>query len=248
MRKSVKGIRGERTSVIFYAISVSVIVIVSTLIGAMSDLFLDRASLAVTEGEGNPTVIIDAGHGGEDCGAIGKNGVYEKDLNLQIAVEIGNMLAEKGYDVVYTRTDDALLYLPEENIKGIRKISDLKNRCKIASEYKNAIFISIHMNSFGDSKYSGLQVYYSENDSAARTLAESIQRSVTDALQPSNKRVIKRGEGIYVLENIYIPAVLVECGFLSNVEECEKLSEKEYQKQLSFRIVCGIIEYIESQK
>ena len=111
-----------------------------------------------------PVFVIDAGHGGEDPGAIGISGVYEKDLNLEISYLIGAALAERGYAVIYTRSNDKLLYSDEENIKGLRKISDLKNRCKIAAEYPNSTFISIHMNSFSQSKYSGLQVYYSKNN------------------------------------------------------------------------------------
>ena len=191
-------------------------------------------------------IIIDAGHGGEDPGAVGANGVYEKDLNLEIATILGELLEERGFAVLYTRTEDKLLYTEAENIKGIRKISDLKNRCKIAAEYQNATFISIHMNSFGDAKYSGLQVYYGTENELSRNLATSIQKNVKDNLQPENNRVVKPGKNMYVLENIKNSGVLIECGFLTNLEECEKLSEKEYQKQLSLAIVCGIIEYKEA--
>ena len=194
------------------------------------------------------TVIIDAGHGGEDCGAIGVSGVYEKDLNLAIAFEIGEALNEQGYTVVYTRTEDKLLYTEEENVKGIRKISDLKNRCKIAAEYSESLFISVHMNSYAEEKYSGLHVYYSPESSESERLAHTIQNRVHDDLQPQNNRVPKAGKNIYLLENMKNTAVLVECGFLTNTAECEKLSEKEYQKQLSFSIVCGIIEYMNTLK
>ena len=193
------------------------------------------------------TVIIDAGHGGEDCGAIGKNGSYEKDLNLQVAYTLGEMLTEKGYAVIYTRTEDKLLYTDEENIKGIRKISDLKNRCKIAKEYPDSVFISIHMNSFTDPKYSGLHVYYSQNNDSSKELASMVQSNVIRTLQKDNNRTIKPGKSIYVLENIENTAILIECGFLSNPEECEKLSQKEYQKELCFSIMCAMIEYIENK-
>ena len=166
-------------------------------------------------------------------------------MNLQIATILGEKLKEKGYTVVYTRTEDKLLYLPEENIKGMRKISDLKNRCKLTAEYNNCIFVSIHMNTYGASKYSGLQVYYADGNEESRALANKIQTSVRKDLQPNNKRQVKNGDSIYVLEHASGTPILVECGFLSNEEECKKLSEKEYQKQLSFAIVCGIIEYID---
>lgn len=188
-------------------------------------------------------IIIDAGHGGEDSGAVGVNGKLEKDLNLEIAFCLGTLLSERGYAVLYTRTEDKLLYTEEENIKGIRKISDLKNRCKIAAEYPNAILISVHMNSFGASKYSGLQVYYSPENNESRLLADKIQSAVKAELQSDNTRSIKKGEKIYILENAVNTSVLIECGFLTNREECEKLSEKEYQKQLCLAIICGIIEY-----
>lgn len=188
-------------------------------------------------------VILDAGHGGEDSGAIGVSGVLEKDLNLTIVKTLGEMFENEGYQVIYTRLEDKLLYKPEENIKGIRKISDLKNRCKIAAENPSALFVSIHMNSFGMEKYSGLQVYSSIDDES-RKLAECIQSSVVERLQPDNNRIVKEGKDIYILENVENTSVLIECGFLSNRRECENLSQKEYQKRLCFAIFCGIIEYM----
>lgn len=224
------------------------VLLVSTSIGIVTRIFREELFIdAATDISESKIVIIDAGHGGEDPGAVGTSGVYEKDLNLQIAFAVGELLEKEGYTVVYTRTDDRLLYLPEEDIKGIRKISDLKNRCKVADNYPNAVFVSIHMNSFGASKYSGLQVYYSQNDDTSYSLASKIQESVKSTLQPNNNRVVKKGDGIYLLENIENPSVLIECGFLTNEAECQKLSEKEYQKELSFAIVCGIIEYMEEK-
>ena len=226
----------------------TVLLIVAFIFGS---LFIFRAlkqgsySISASiEPDTGRVIIIDAGHGGEDPGAVGINGVYEKDLNLEISMIIGDMLKEKGYTVLYTRTEDKMLYTPEENIKGMRKISDLKNRCAIANSYDDALMISIHMNTYGASKYSGLQVY-SREDSESHTLASSIQNNVKEILQPDNKRSVKEGKKLYLLENCNCTAVLIECGFLSNQAECEKLSEKEYQKQLSFSIVCGIINYIE---
>ncbi len=189
-------------------------------------------------------IIIDAGHGGEDPGAIGSGDVYEKDLNLEIALCIGALLTERGYTVILTRTEDKMLYSPEENIKGFRKLSDLKNRVRYTEEYPNSILVSVHMNSFGDARYSGLQVYFTEGNDESRRLAQSIQSTVHNELQTENNRTVKSGKNIYLLEKSASTSVLIECGFLSNKEECEKLSRKEYQKQLSFSIVCGIIEFM----
>ena len=208
---------------------------------------LDASDYESTSAEIGPVIIIDAGHGGEDPGAIGINGIYEKDVNLDIALTIGEELKAKGYTVVYTRTEDKMLYLPEENIKGMRKISDLKNRCKIGAENDNALFVSIHMNSFESSKYSGLQVYYSDNDQESYSLAHSVQNSVKTNLQPDNNRVVKSGKNIYILKHLVNTSILVECGFLTNVDECAKLCDKDYQKKLASFIASGIADYLEKR-
>ena len=223
----------------------TVAVSVSVVTRIMRDDLLAYASTGISPEQ---IIVIDAGHGGEDSGAVGAGGVLEKDLNLDIAFEVGRQLEEKGYIIIYTRTDDRLLYTEEENIKGLRKISDLKNRCKVAEKYPDSVFVSIHMNSFGDARYSGLQVYYSKNDESSAALAGYIQSTVCSQIQTDNNRVTKPGDGMYLLENVKNPAVLIECGFLTNEEECLKLSEKEYQKSLSFSIVCGIIEYMEAMQ
>lgn len=228
------------------AITLVFVILIAVSLSVVSNIF--RNELFIEAADAIPydkIVILDAGHGGEDSGAVGKNGRLEKDLNLELTLEMGSILEKKGYVVIYTRTDDRLLYTESENIKGIRKISDLKNRCKIAANYPESIFVSIHMNSFGSEKYSGLQVYYKPGDNESRALADSIQQRVISEVQPDNNRKIKSGEGLYVLENLENRSILIECGFLTNSSECEKLSEKEYQKRLSLSIVCAIIEYIE---
>lgn len=231
--------------------TISFLLVLALSVGITFGLIItvDAHLYSNTEANNEPSekvIILDAGHGGEDSGAVGAGGVLEKNLNLEIANAIRLALEEKGFTVIMTRTEDKMLYSEEENVKGMRKLSDLKNRVKIAENYPNALFISIHMNSFGASKYSGLQVYYSEDDNGSMALANSIQSSVKDKLQPDNNRVTKCGKELYLLERSPVTTVLVECGFLSNAEECKKLSEKEYQNQLSFAIVCGIIEYIEN--
>ena len=208
---------------------------------ALTQIFLFEDVIYTFVEPANPVIVIDAGHGGEDSGAIGANGVYEKDLNLEIAGILGGYFEKAGYFVIQTRTTDALLYTEEENIKGMRKIYDLKNRLKIAESYDDAIFISIHMNSFGEEKYSGLQVYYSKNNEKSKKIADAIHKEVKSGLQSENKRLPKAGENIYIMENSTHPAVLIECGFISNMAECERLCQKEYQKELSFAIFCAII-------
>ena len=232
------------TSWWIYAL-ISAIVIIATALGIILEPLGIRGALQSAASDAIKTVVIDPGHGGEDCGAIGCTGAFEKDLNLEISMIIGEMLREKGFNVVYTRTDDRMLYLPEENIKGMRKLSDLKSRVRISDENPGAIFVSIHMNSFGEAKYSGLQVYAKDKSEDSEALAEAIRRAVVSTCEPENKRAVKRGDKIYVLEKNTNTSVLIECGFLSNEAECERLSQKEFQKELSFSIVCGIINYME---
>ncbi len=192
--------------------------------------------------------VIDAGHGGEDGGAVGVNGVREKDLNLSLAQMLGTMLQAGGYRVIYTRQDDCLLYTPEQNIRGKRKMYDLRNRLAVAEGQAGACLISIHMNTFPDPQYSGLQVYYGQGAADSRHLANLLQATVRRDLQPGNRRVPKPGgSSIYLLHRATVPAVLVECGFLTNPEECEKLSQNDTQRQLSFSLFCAMMEYIEGK-
>ncbi len=226
----------------------TLLIMLLIVLGALLHALRASSVSVLPDGEEKRTVIIDAGHGGEDCGAVGVNGSFEKDINFAVSNMLSDMLKMAGFDVILTRTEDKLLYTEEQNIKGKRKIYDLKNRLAIAEENPDAIFISIHMNKFPIEKYSGLQVYYSENTDDGKVLADSVQRSVSKRLQPDNNRKIKKaGSGIYLLDKAVNTAILIECGFMSNEAECERLSDKDYQRTLSFCIFCGIIEFVENK-
>ena len=228
-------------SVLFLIFTVMSLVVAD----ALSDLDRSSDCTGCETDASSFSVIIDAGHGGEDCGAIGINGVYEKDINLSVASELADLLCEQGITVIMTRTEDKLLYTEAQNIKGQKKQFDLKNRLEYARENPEALFVSIHMNKFNIESCRGAQVYFSKNTEESRRLADKIQNSITKNLQDYNTRKIKSTDGgVYLLDNAVGTAVLVECGFLSNFEECEKLSQKDYQSQLSFSIFCGIMEYI----
>lgn len=191
-----------------------------------------------------PVVVIDAGHGGEDSGAVA-NGVLEKDINLDIALRLRDMLRVCGFEVVMTRDTDVSIY--DSSSAGIRskKQSDLKNRAAIINKSGNQILVSIHQNKFEQEKYSGAQVFYSTNDPGSEKLAEAIRQSVRGLLQPDNQRELKpAGDGIYLLREAEIPAVIVECGFLSNREEAGKLSREDYRRQMAFAICCGVMNYL----
>ena len=190
------------------------------------------------------TIILDAGHGGEDGGAQG-NGLSEKNINLDITLRLASLLQEQGVNVVLTRDSDILLYDKDSNYNGKKKSQDLQNRLKITNSYENPILVSIHMNYFAQTQYSGLQVWYSKNDSRSKILANQIQSNVKSTLQPNNNRVTKEAtSSIYLLHNATCPAVLVECGFLSNPEEARALSDEIYREKLANVIFQSIMIYI----
>ena len=194
-----------------------------------------------------PIIIIDAGHGGEDGGTVGTNGCFEKDINLDISFDLYELLKCSNIPVILTRNDDTLLYDTTIDYHGRKKVLDLAKRLEIAEKYDDSIFISIHQNAFGDPKYSGLQVYFSTNHPSSMALAENIQLLNKQILQPENKRKTKAAdENIFLLDKISSPAVLVECGFLSNQRECELLSTDEYQKKIATVIYAAILNYFEN--
>ena len=190
-------------------------------------------------------IILDAGHGGRDAGAIGLSGVLEKDLNLDITLMLRDRLVFKGYKVVLTREDDTMHY--DESVPLSKKAQDTRYRVDMTKKYENCIFVSIHMNKFVSEKYSGLQVYYSQNVEGGRELAQGIQTCARELLQSDNNRKIKKADAtIYVLDKAVVPAVLVECGFLSNAAETERLCDKEYRRDLATVLFIAIDGYFSS--
>ena len=179
------------------------------------------------------TVIIDAGHGGEDGGTVGVDGVLEKDLNLTLAKELCTALSSRGIRCVMTRTEDMLLYDRNADYEGRKKALDAKARLEIAEAQSKAIFISIHQNSYPVAKYSGFQIYYSKNNSESATLANTLELAVREKLQPDNNRASKEaGSNISLLQKLTCPALLLECGFLSNPDECARLQDADYRARL----------------
>lgn len=179
------------------------------------------------------TVVIDAGHGGEDGGAVGVDGVLEKDINLTLAKELFDSLSARGITCVMTRTEDMLLYDRNADYEGRKKALDMKARLEIAEAQSDAIFISIHQNSYPVAKYSGFQIYYSKNNLESVTLAKALEIAVREKLQPENNRASKEaGSNIYLLQKLTCPALLLECGFLSNPEECARLQDAGYRAKL----------------
>ncbi len=193
------------------------------------------------------TVVLDAGHGGEDGGAVNADGsLAEKDINLSITLLLYDLLKANNIRVVLTRSTDILLYDRDVDYHGRKKALDLAARKNIAENAENCIFVSIHMNAFPREEYHGLQTWYSKNHPASLTLAQSVQSMTKAQLQPENNRKVKAASSaIYLLHHIQAPAILVECGFLSNPEEAALLATSDYQKKLAFLLFLSINDGIE---
>ncbi len=204
-------------------------------------------SLSVNESvnaEGN-VIIIDAGHGGFDGGAVANDGTIEKDLNLAIALKLDAVLRAVGFKTVLVRCDDSATNDPTDGEKA--KVSDIKNRVKLMNKYPNGIFVSIHMNKYSTTQPHGAQVFYAKTEGSSQ-LAELLQTSVASNLQTDNKRVIKpTTKDIYLLSHATVPAVIVECGFLSNPQDLQALKDNDYQLRLAMSLAYGIINYSKSE-
>lgn len=177
--------------------------------------------------EDRTCVIIDAGHGGVDGGAVSCSGIEESQINLEISLRLNDLMHLLGIKTYMIRTEDISIYTSGETIAA-KKISDLKHRVKIINEIPNGILISIHQNYFTDSRYSGAQVFYNEDPQ----LAKQLQTAFVSTLNPGSNRKVKKASGIYLMQNVQCPAALIECGFLSNDAEEAKLRNEAYQKKI----------------
>ena len=180
-----------------------------------------------------PVVVIDPGHGGIDGGCVSVDGTPEKGINLAVAESLRDGLKLLGYDVVCTRESDISIYDKGTEGLGEQKKSDMKNRLAIFSKYSDGISVSIHQNQFTDSRYSGAQMFYSKDNAEGEKLAGVMQKQFVSLL---------------LLNNTKNPAVMIECGFLSNPEEAQKLENEDYQRQVAFTVLTGISEYRLMQK
>ena len=186
--------------------------------------------------------IIDPGHGGVDGGATSVTGKLESTLNLEISLRLNDLLRFLGYQTRMIRTEDVSVHTKGETIAQ-KKMSDLKERTRICNETAGAVLLSIHQNTFSQEKYSGAQVFYAGTD-GSDVLAEDLQKNLTASLNPGSNRRAKKSSGVYLMEHITCPGVLIECGFLSNLREEAMLRSPEYQKQLACVIAVTAADFI----
>lgn len=189
-------------------------------------------------------IVIDAGHGGMDGGATSCTGKLESAYNLEIALKLNDLLHLLGHDTVMTRTSDRSIETEGQTIAA-KKVSDLKERVRIVNETENALLISIHQNTFSDSRYSGAQVFYGPEGEGQR-LAEDLQTAFCTTLNPGSNRKCKKADSVYLMQHIDCTGVLVECGFLSNAQEEAKLSSPDYQRKLCCVIASTLSRFLAS--
>ena len=187
-------------------------------------------------------IILDAGHGLPDNGTSSSSGTIEQELNLEITLKLQEVLEQSGVKVILTRSDDNGIYEVDKDSIRSKKVSDMKNRVYIGNNSEADIYLSIHMNYYVESQYSGWQTFYQSSNTSSKKLATLIQESLNENIS-SNKRTPMAIKGAYIMDKVTIPAVIVECGFLSNKSDEEKLKTDSYQSQLAWGIYIGVQKY-----
>lgn len=206
-------------------------------------LLLCGCSVPASTDSSSPSVLIDPGHGGFDGGTSAADGTLEKDLNLAVSLQLRDMLSVCGIAVAMTRETDVSTESSDATSIREKKVSDLRNR--LALYERSSLVIAVHQNHFSSSQYSGTQVFYSGNHPNSAEIANALQRSVATRVQPQNNRQIKKAtDGIYLMYHTSVPAVLVECGFLSNAQELSQLKDPQYRQALAWAITLGYWDYI----
>lgn len=192
------------------------------------------------------TLVLDAGHGGFDGGAAAADGTTEQNINLAIVKKCRGLAGLFGVRTILTREDNsALAYDPSKSVRA-NKVADIRAREQIAHSVSNPVFLSIHLNKFSDAVYSGAQVFWSKNNPESQLLAEALQLFMIQGLKPAKERKAKQAvDSIYLMKVLDCPAVIVECGFLSNEEEAQRLKQDGYQKQVALSIISGYLQYLE---
>lgn len=195
----------------------------------------------------NKIIVIDAGHGKPDEGAVGFNGTTEEAITLSIALKLQKYIEQSGAKVILTRSDENGIYsLDSKSIRN-KKVSDIKNRVDIGNNSDADIFISIHLNKFPSEIYKGWQTFYQKSNENSKNLAKYIQDDLSKNIEFKNNRIPMPISDIYIMEHVKIPTVIIECGFLSNPQEAEMLKGEDYQNKLSWGIFVAIQDYFQNK-
>lgn len=233
--------REDREALARTALLLLMLVAVCFIVRGGRRLMMAVSSDGVETSRENPCVVIDAGHGGKDPGKVGVDGSLEKDINLQIALKLQKFLQMQDVDVILTRDSDMGLY--DENASN-KKVQDMKNRVALIEEQQPDLVVSIHQNSYHEEYVHGAQVFYYATSAKSKELAERIQQTLALQLDEDNARQAKANDSYYLLRKTSVPIVIVECGFLSNYEEAQKLSSDSYQEKAAWAIHLAIMQWL----
>ena len=231
----------EKQKKILGIVMAAVLLVSMYLVERKGAAYVASDNVVTVEEDKKVCVVIDAGHGGADPGKVGINGALEKDINLKIANQVKHFLEAQDIRVVMTRTDDNGLYSADSSNK---KVQDMKRRIAVIEEVQPEIVVSIHQNSYHEEYVHGAQVFYYNGSVTGKLLAEMIQKRFIITVDPQNKREAKANDSYYLLKKTRRPIVIVECGFLSNSEEAEKLTSGFYQEKAAWAVHMGILQYL----
>lgn len=212
----------------------------------MVNLFLHKTIRTSTLPTLNKVIVVDAGHGGIDGGAVSRGGIYESHINLEIALKLRRLLEQSGAIVILTRDTDMGLYSDRGRIRD-KKNEDLRNRKDLINSSEADILISIHLNAFPQTQYYGAQTFYPKDSEKSKKLAELIQEELLRVLNNDNHRVSKVKSDIYLMQETKLPTVLVECGFLSNPMEERLLQQPTYQEKVAWSVYIGVLRYFQEE-
>lgn len=226
-----------KKGLVLAALTVGVILMLALTLGQLNDLMKPAMDSVAVQRTG--PLVLDAGHGGEDGGAVSLTGVPESQINLAIVLKLRDVLGLYGVDPVVLREEDISLHDSDAETLREKKRSDLKNRVAAIEAVEGGTLISIHQNTYTSSLYRGSHVFYAPTENS-QALAEHFQASIQAALQPDNSRVVKQiPDTVYLMNHITCPAILIECGFLTNPEEESLLRNEDYQRKLAAVIAAG---------
>lgn len=224
----------------------SILLIILVLILVCIFLLYKKEIMSVVKVNATPitskVIVLDAGHGVPDYGTQSKSGTTEQEINLAVVLKLQSLIEQSGAKVILTRSDNNGIYEVDKISIRDKKVSDMKNRVYIGNNSNANLYVSIHMNYYEQEKYSGWQVFYQRKNEKSKNLANFIQESLNENIN-KNSRIIMPIKGAYIMDKINIPAVIVECGFLSNAEDERKLKTDEYQNTLAWGIYIGLQKY-----
>jgi len=217
--------------------------IIFFIIGSAIGIFIEFSPYSKTFiSNDKPAIIIDAGHGMPDGGAVGINGTVEQKINLEVSKKIQEILTAKGFKVIMTRNDENGLFSVTDGIRDMKR-KDMTKRLEIFKNADADLFVSIHMNYFTSSAVSGLRIFYASNHPEIKPLAEQIQSKMSEITGAKTTTVKSADKNLFLMKNPPLPAILIECGFLSNPVEEKKLNDEDYQSRLAWAISDAIESY-----